>query len=83
MAGSREGDTGSAARKTGQMYFGNPLERCGCRVLHLTNSEAIVESVADAAPPRELRLISAALRLDQPCVVAWRAGRKFGLKFAT
>ena len=74
---------GKSARKTGQLYFGDLRERCGCVVWSLAGSEAVGEVNASTSLPDRLRLISAALTIDKSCDVVWRDGRKFGLRFAT
>jgi hypothetical protein len=71
-----------AALKTGQVYLGGPLERRDCRVWDRNKSGATIEVASDLMLPREVRLISAALRVDQPCRVAWQNGRKIGLVYA-
>jgi hypothetical protein len=71
-----------AALKTGQVYFGEPLERRDCLVWDRNKSGATIEVASDLMLPREVRLISAALRVDQPCRVAWQNGRKIGLVYA-
>lgn len=72
-----------AALKTGQIYFGDPQERRDCLVWDLKKSGAMIEVTSDAGPLQTLRLISAALYVNQLCEVVWRDGRKIGLKFAS
>jgi hypothetical protein len=70
------------AAKTGQIYFGDPQERRGCLVQELNKFGAMIEVDLDVPLPEKLRLISAALALNQLCVIAWREGRRVGLRFA-
>jgi hypothetical protein len=43
----------------------------------------MIEVTSDAGPLQTLRLISAALYVNQLCEVVWRDGRRIGLKFAS
>lgn len=72
----------SNTAKTGQIYFGDPQERRGCLVQDLNKFGAMIEVDLDIPLPETLRLISAALALNQLCVIAWREGRRVGLRFA-
>lgn len=71
----------SHALKTGEIFFGEPLECRDCLVWDISRTGAMIEVELDAAAPEKMRLISSGLALDQFCKVIWRDGRKVGLKF--
>jgi hypothetical protein len=71
-----------ARRRTGQIYFGNPEEHCGCLILCRSTGGALIEVDSDGPFPREVRLISAALKVNKMGEVVSHQGRKIRLKFA-
>lgn len=79
---NRKSEAIRAGLKTGQIYFGDPKERCGCLIWNLNKGGALIEVVSDGPIPQKLRLISAALEVDKLCHVVSHDGRKISLKFA-
>jgi hypothetical protein len=69
-----------APLKTGQVYSGEPLKRCDCRVSKRHRWGVMIELTQDLILPEEVRLISA-LSIDRLCKVVWQEGRKVGLKY--
>jgi hypothetical protein len=79
---NRKSEAIRAGLKTGQIYFGDPKERCGCPIWNLNKGGALIEVASDGPIPQKLRLISAALEVDKLCHVVSHDGRKISLKFA-
>ncbi|MBA9063358.1 alkylhydroperoxidase/carboxymuconolactone decarboxylase family protein YurZ [Methylobacterium fujisawaense] len=83
MAEERLDEPWRPAFKTGQIFFGRPLECCDCLIWELRASGAMIELHPEAMPPHTLRLISIALLLNQPCEVVGRDGRRIELRFSS
>lgn len=76
MAEERLNEPWRPAFKTGQIFFGRPPECCDCLIWELRASGAMIELHPEAMPPHTLRL-------NQPCEVVGRDGRRIELRFSS
>jgi hypothetical protein len=83
LAEDRRRERSRTRLKTGQIYFDDLEERCGCLIISRSTDGALIEVDTDGTLPRKLRLISAALEVNKLCEVISREGRKILLRFGT